>query len=193
MEVSKVTISQATRKRILETHHLTPKKRQELRIRGVKEYIKSKPNGELIQASELMKAAGYHFENYESKQYKAAANFIVGLRKRGIVIKKDPSAYKSEWYVPEETKEIMSQEKPNLITVKIPKMVKAEDVKENESAEGDKPSRDIEIQKYTFELTISKRSKADDYGKQTVAKMEMADITASTMNEMIEKLINNIN
>lgn len=96
MEASKVTLNQDMRN-ALNNPILDKKKKRELKIKRIKEYIMSKPNGTKMSMKDLMYEAGYDVD----RQYAVGWVFVNNLIKKRIIIATDiPKSMKKTFVVP---------------------------------------------------------------------------------------------
>lgn len=186
------SIAQRTREQ-LDNQFLTPKKRRQIKINGVKDYIRSKPSGTPIQLHELINAAGYHSNGIESAGYKAGQQFISKLVKRGVIQRFGIKTYKPSYSIPGDAT-TKTFKKPQL-------QAKVQVVERGETDKiPDKPYRvrtevteDVSTgQGYSFEFTVSKRNAAGEFGRIRVGQLEMTDVTIETIGVMVEKLLENL-
>ena len=108
MDVSKVTISQETKKKLAESMNLTMKRKGEIRLNGIKALIRSKPAGHKFRLVELINAAGYHHSGSGSRGYQAGSAYITYLVKHGKIIRHNKKGFKSEYAIPEDVKSTMN-------------------------------------------------------------------------------------
>lgn len=97
MEVSKITLEEETKRKLLNPY-LSRNKKLQLRIEAMKSYIRSKPAGTPIGTQELVHVGHY-------KSYGSGWSQIQKLKKKGV-LKEDkiPGKMKSIWSIPGDVK-----------------------------------------------------------------------------------------
>lgn len=136
MQASKVSFFSET-KLALTNPILSKKKKRELRINRLKDYIRSQPVGTTFRMMDLMAAAGYDPAN--SGQYASGFGFLTALNKRGIIDIERTTSYQKLVTIPGDETTRKISDLPEVTTPEKDEEVVAT------SQEEDKPSEQREI------------------------------------------------
>ena len=90
MDVSKLSISQETIAKLNAMAYITPQRKQQIRLNGIKELIYSKPAGHVFTIKDLMRAAGYRCgDDSKNRQYYAGSAFVKYYINKGVIVKEN--------------------------------------------------------------------------------------------------------
>ena len=192
MQVREMSVAQKTREKLNGVMGMTHKRRKQIRVEGIKEYIRSKYRGCPITSDELIRAAGYLPTGNQSKDYWNGSNLLRNLIKEGVIIKEDENSRRSSWLEADDFKKVPTKK---ILQAKVSVVERKPDDEvsdkpyEVRTEVTEEPSTE---QQYSFELTIAKRSKSGEFGKVRMGQLEMTDVTISTARQMINELMDNI-
>jgi hypothetical protein len=212
MEVTKLSISQETQNRLNNAGNLTFKRKRQIRTEGVLNLIRSKPAGHLFKQIELIQAAGYRVQKWDSKGYASGYNFITNLIKKGIINKiEDGPSFTFAYCIPSDVKikttelRVETPREEEVPAISEEELYKMEAAKKAEEAmlrdkrvEDAARSFHTEMNKlkaldstYSFRLDIHKRPQEGEFGKTKVAELEMVDVNIGAIRYMVGQLLDN--
>lgn len=196
MEVSRLTISHETIKRINRDMKLSHKTKRRIRVEGIKKLVDSKAGG-LITTKELYAAAGFPRDDQRSKW--SAASFIKNIRKDGILNKVSGDWSRNSKYLVDMSKLNAKPRKKNVVNVSVEDLSKTKSVskpQENYSFEthDGKVIETVDVpqdkeREFDFSLTISEKK---SYGSKKLGTVEMTEATKGKMQDIVNELINRI-
>lgn len=192
MEVTNFQISQETLRKLNAKSNLSAKDRSRIRYEGVKRLVQSKHSGYLFLPKDIMNAAGYRVDKSGTKEYQNGMFYLRNLIKRKLLIKGERVKGRVEYYlpdmkIPKKLNKPMLQAKVQVVDRNAP----TEDTKETEDKPSPKKS-EASAEKYTFELTMSKKNQTAEFGKTRMAQLEMTDVNIETARKMINDLLDRI-
>lgn len=200
MKVGKMSIGEETRNRLNANPYNNAIKKTLIRREGVINLIKSKESGHLFSTLELINAAGY-IGNWKSnkKEYDRGTSLVNQMIKSGIIQKiPEIGTQRNAYAVTGDVKVLRkkrSSNKNKIVNRKVEDLVKVDikevGVKSNGEEVTTNPCDDsnmLDIRSYNITFTIDKKTDAE-YGKKSIAKLELNETTLEIAKEMILKTI----
>ncbi len=210
MNVSKVSISAETQKRLNSAYPLSKERKNEIRVEGIKELIRSRPSGALFGIGELGRAAGYKIpakgfvdmSSFEKRQYWSAQALLKRLHDQDIVRKHIKNGRLSPYTIVEDEQAVAKQSKTIVDTT----TTALESFKSHHNLDDNFVEVPQEVTKipsnvhdvidnkdcYHIEFTLTRRSELGDYGAKKVASLDISDTSLDRIKYMIDQLIENV-